>query len=395
MGKTTSRTIAAVICLAAASIASIASAANVTAVVTGRQVRIRKEARVESVALDAVPLGGTVTIIDEKFDGTLRPGWIKVKALNGVSGYMSTGYMSIGADKKGLPVEAKTDDAAPKIIFSLAPPAEPDVKTPNPAPAPATKTVEILDKYDAESRIKGDIDNLTESLAKEGKEADIRSVVVIYKPKAADADKTALREEVKQLKAVIAEKEKTYSAQAQENTWLKQQNKELEGAQQAGKKLEGELVALRGELARRTKESPVVNTNDVAEMKAMVATIQRDLADMRRPLVADEKVTAQAAAKAKAESEEITNLRNVVAALTRMPDFKLVSEVESSGEEVFLKGVGNVKMTTKEDLVIFRVPKESAQKGQKVFAHLLKRIIDGDLADYFICDKKMVQGAKA
>ncbi len=393
MGKTTSRTIAAVICLAAASISSIASAANVTAVVTGRQVRIRKEARVESVALDAVPLGGTVTIIDDKFDGALRPGWIKVKALNGVSGYMSTGYMSIGADQKVLPAVAKTDEAAPKIMFSLVPPAVSEVKPPT--PAAVTKTVEILDKYDAESRIKGDIDNLTESLAKEGKEADIRSVVVIYKPKAADADKTALREEVRQLKGVIAEKEMSYAAQTQENIRLKQQNKELEAAHLASKKLEGELVALRGEIARRSKESPAGNANDVAEMKAMVAGIQRDLADMRRPLVPDEKVTAQAAAKAKAESEEITNLRNVVAALTRMPDFKLVSEVESSGEEVFLKGVGNVKMVTKEDLVIFRVPKESAKKGQKVFAHLLKRIIDGELADYFICDKKMVQGAKA
>lgn len=353
------------------------------ATVTGKQVRIRTANNLDSVALDAVPIGSKVEVL-EAFDGA-KGRWVKVKTNRNVVGYMYSDYLQVNL----LTAQGEATPSEPRVVFSLqAPTAE---ETTNQKPSVSTtsadgspqKVVEILGKLSVEDKIKGDINKLTESLAASGQDADIRSVIVLYNPKGADAEKAALREEIAQLKKAVDEKSEVVGQMVLTVKMLKDhlREKEKEALKQAN--WEGEVTALKGELNRKSAAS-LEESKDTTELKKMISNIQLQMAELVKTRVEEPD---------KVSPEEIANLRNMVSLLTKMPDFKLISLVESSGENVFLKGVGSVKTVSSGDVSIFRVQKAQTKNAEKLFAHLLKRIIVGDEALYFICNKDLVLGA--
>jgi len=372
-----------VVCfLAVILIVPLSSAQEIEAVVTGKMVKIRRHASVNSMSLEAVPLGDKVLVVGENGTASKTGNWINVR-YGKYTGYMAKKYLEFKGHSPGeskQEIVTGTRDLGPtnKKILSLktpAPSSQVDTGKYKPSPgvsAPTTfKILEVADKFDSNAKIKSDIDKLVETLAKEGKEPEIRSVILLYSPKVIDGSINSLRDEVKQLKAVVNERENEVGRLSQENSTLKAQVL-VKGKAGVQDKLDAELAAIR----ERGKEMGLLRT--------MIASIQKDIADLK-PLFAEDAI-----ARKQQVSEEVINLRKVVMALTKSPDFKLISRVESEGQEAFLKGVGNVRMIVDGDLSIFRVPKAASKNGEKTFAHLLKRIITGEEAVYFICSKSMV-----
>lgn len=380
--------------------------------VTGGIVRIRKEANKDSLVLATVSKGDKVVIVDDSFDWTSR-GWVKIKTASKVTGYMFSTFLSLKTNKYATPVaDGQIPTEASRAQYTLAlsevkslesngqSNTKPigsglrNVEIGGVAPeAKSQKIVDIPDKYSVEEKIKGDINKLTETLAKGGKEPDIRSLVVLYNPQNVDFDKTELRNEVKLLKTVVAEREQEVGRSGQVIKTLKAMLSEKELLLIGQAKLEGELVALRDELNRKSKEISIGGSKDIDEVKKAIANIQQQITVMMKPLVMEKVAATEKATSEKSLLEEISNLKKVVSVLTKMPDFKLISLVETEGEEVFLKGVGAVKMTSEGNMSIFKVPKGASKNGYRTFAHLLKRMVEGENGvTYFICDKEMVQG---
>lgn len=341
------------------------------ATVTGKMVRIRKNPSVEAVAVEAAPLGAKVEVLK---DAEAPKGWVKVR-FGKITGYMTARYIKVEGDKKAETPPETAD--APRMVFSLAPsPAGGELQS-----AETPKTVEIRGSMTAEERIRGDISTLTETLAKEGKEPEIKSVVVIYNPKEMDAAKASLRDELKSAKQSIASLENTIDGQIGEIKRLKEAlaGKEKDALDRA--RLEGEVNMLKVELARKSEGEGA----GISELKKMISALHESVSALNAA-----KASAPVA-KAPDNSAEMAQLRKTIETLTKMPDFKLVSLVEASGEEVYLKGVGTVRMANSKELAIFKVPKASAKSAEKVFAHLLKRVVDGGDASFFICDRDLVQ----
>lgn len=369
-------------------ISSVSFAQDTVAIVTGTVLRIRKEPRIESVAFAAFPYGERVVIIDDKFDGTFKGGWVKVRTNKSSQGYgyMSSRFLTLESEFPKLKKITEIETAPARMVFSLAAPnvsEQEAIATPNNVGGAGNDSLE--------SKIKADIGKLTESLVKEGKEADIRSVVVLYNSKPVDADKNELRKEVKSLYATIIERERDIDRLTNENRQLKDQLSEKDKILLGKAKLEGERAVSQKELNRKN-EGPSNSSDtvkDIIDVKDMIAKMQQQITDMMKPIVIEKSEEVQ-----KARLDELAKLKNTVALLTNMPDFKLINIVETSGEEVFLKGVGKVKMATDGDLTIFSVPKSKTKNGEKLFAHALKRIVNGGESVFFICDKGMVQSAE-
>lgn len=318
------------------------------AVVTGKMVRIRKDPNVTSVALEAVGFGEKVEIVDAP-EGPR--GWLKVK-FKKTTGYMSEKYLGV------------SPDSAARMSFSLPLPSEGPVQGP--------RVVEIKEAVDPENKIRSQIDSLTASLSQEGKEPDIKSIVVIYGQKDIDKDKASLRDETRSIKEITVAQAKTIELQAGEIKSLKEMLAEKEKAVIDKSRLEGEIAGLKESMA-----SKAAGNQDISELKKMVADLHKEMRSHGAPPVV--------------ESPDVVQLRKTADLFTRMPDFKLVTLVEKSGEEVFLKGVGNVKMAVNDDLAIFKVPKGSVRNAEKIFSHLLKRMVDGGEVMFFICDRDLVQ----